>query len=186
MNLAEIYESTGRDAKGHLLREEAVRIRSEGDQDPTLAMIIHQSGMICLRSGRPQEALEHFQQSLQLRRSLFGQDHPEVAMAVGHLALAYLDLKDYPKVDESMEMAWSISMRVLGEEHPQTLQFLAERGLHLVTTGADGRLPEGLEMVRKAHSLAENLALDESVHEHLRSIRKAAEEIVRRRGGHVG
>jgi len=27
-------------------------------------------------------------------------------MAVGHLALAYLDLKDYPRVDESMEMAW--------------------------------------------------------------------------------
>lgn len=181
MDLAQIYEASGRDSKGLALREEAVDIRARGEQDFQLAMMFHQMAMICLASKRPQQALHRFQQSLQLRRSLFGEKHPETAVAVRQLALAYVDLQDHARAQEALQEAWTLSQQSLGADHPQTLQFQAERGLHLITTGAEDRLHEGLEMVRQAQSRAEELPFEEWVHDQLRKTRDAAEEISRGR-----
>jgi len=178
LDLARIFLRMERLAKSGQMLKVALRLQqAQGEQTLTLAVTHHQCGKVCLQRGNPEEALEHLQQSLAVRRSLLGANHPEVAVAVYELASAYLELEDYPQVNETMEMAWSLSQRSLGEDHPQTLQFLAERGLHLMTSGA--RVSEGLQMVRMAHSLAENQPFEERVHEHLRLTRKSAEEIAR-------
>ena len=49
--------------------------------------------------GRRSEAIEEMRESLQMRRDLLGNDHPDVAAGAANLALWLIDEKQYDEAD---------------------------------------------------------------------------------------
>lgn len=158
LDLARVYLRCNQLSRCEPLYSEALRLQETlGEADLALAVTLNQYGAVCQRLGRSQEAIEHLERSLQLRRSILGADHAQVATALHGLVAVYMDQEDYQKADEALEMAWRISDRALGPGHPKTLQYLTERGLNLIGMGKE-RAREGLALVRQAGQLSEDLA----------------------------
>ena len=75
------------------------------------------SSLYLLIRGRVNNSL---QQSLEMRKKLLGEKHPDVAISLNNLAKLHYSQKNYPKAEplyiESLEMA----TKLLGKEHPTT------------------------------------------------------------------
>ena len=180
LDLARIYLRTDQIRKCEPLYREALRLQeASGDEGLGLAVTLNQYGAVCQKLGRPQEAIQHLERSLALRRSILGADHAQVAISLRGLARVYLELEDGAKADEAMDMAWRINDRALGPHHPKTLQILVERGLNMMGMGP-ARAAEGLELVRKGDALAAVLPSNDPMRRDIRGFLATAEELYRR------
>lgn len=154
LDLARIYLRTERISKCEPLYREALKLQeASGEQDIGLAVNLNQYGAVCHKLGRSAEALQHLERSLELRRSILGADHAQVATAMHGLAKVYLDTEQDGKAEKILEQAWRITDRALGPDHPKTLQYLVERGTCLMGQGPERAL-EGVELVRQADRLS--------------------------------
>lgn len=157
LDLARIYLRTDRVPRCEPLYREALQIaRASGQKDLGLAVILNQYGAVRLRMGYPEDARALLEESLELRRSILGADHPQVATALHGLADVYSKLEEYEKVEEVLTLAGRLTERALGSDHPKTLQYLTERGVNLMGLGPD-RAREGLALVRRAYAKAQLL-----------------------------
>lgn len=112
LDLARIYLRNERHTKCEPLYKEALQMQEEqGNQDLGLAVTLNQYGAVCNRMGRHAEALEHLQRGLDLRRSILGADHPQVATGLHGLVALYTKLEQYEKADEALQQCWLISDR---------------------------------------------------------------------------
>jgi tetratricopeptide (TPR) repeat protein len=76
-----------------------------------------------LKSGPAQypQAKELVRQTLQMRQTALGEEHPETLTAMNNLAVTLWQMGDLPGARDMQEAVLTIRRRVLGEEHPDTL-----------------------------------------------------------------
>ena len=74
------------------------------------------------------EALEAARQSLELRRELFGNDHPQLAQGLNTLGRVLHVQGDYVAARSCYEQALAIREKALGPDHPETALTLSNLG----------------------------------------------------------
>ncbi len=114
------------------------------------ALLARNTGALRFVEGRYDEARTLFEHCLALRRTLFGENHPDVATALDHLGTATLRLG---KPDEALAFharAVEILERVLGAEHPSTAQAINNLG---TAYASQNNLDEAERLYRKALEL---------------------------------
>jgi len=151
--LALLFSETGNYAAAAHGFERALEIaRAVGDRVAT-ATITNNLALLCEATGRSEPALRLFQQALEMRREVLGDDHPDVAQSLNNLAAASLWLD--PATAKSLyERALEIRRRTLGAEHEDVAQSLNNLA-HLHQANGDFRAAEplfreALEIHRKA------------------------------------
>jgi tetratricopeptide (TPR) repeat protein len=65
-------------------------------------------------------AVRFAEQAANIRTRLLGDQHPDTATSLNHLALPYKSLGDYAKAEPLFRQALEIRKKVLGENHPVT------------------------------------------------------------------
>ena len=71
--------------------------------------------------GRYEEAEPLYLQALQLRRSLLGESHPDVASSRWNLAALYANQDRLAEAEPLLVQAVELYQQVLGNRHPHTL-----------------------------------------------------------------
>lgn len=74
---------------------------------------------------RYQEAVRAYEKALQLKRSIFGEKHREVAATLNSLAGVYVDLGEYAEAKARYELALAMYERNDGSQHPEVATVLA-------------------------------------------------------------
>ena len=65
--------------------------------------------------------MEYNEKSLNIRLSIFGECHPDVAMSYNNIGGVYYSQCDYAKALEYYEKSLEISLSIFGECHPDTV-----------------------------------------------------------------
>jgi len=105
-----------------------------GQDHPSVAQSHNNLGGLCFRTGRYGEAGEHFQQALAVWRRLGEGVRPLAATTLVNLGRTLLKLGERSAARDCLREAWSLRLRLLGEEHPDTQA--AARFLHEAEQGA--------------------------------------------------
>ncbi len=103
--------------------------------------------------GRYDEALSVFQQQLETRRRLLGEEHPDVALGSNDLGLFLHHKGDFSRAELLYREALRVGRRLLGPEHPYVATTLYNRAVLLQDkadyAGAEQLHREALAMHRK-------------------------------------
>ncbi len=75
-----------------------------------------------LKCGLSKEAMQLFQQILEARRRLLGNEHPDTLKVMNDLAKSFTVLGRYQEAMNLYKQALELQKRILGDEHPDTLQ----------------------------------------------------------------
>ncbi len=78
----------------------------------------HQMGVGLCRKGDYQNALKYIRSSLKIRKSLLGEEHPDVADSYNTLGGIYFYIQNYEEALKYFEQALDIRISCLGEAHP--------------------------------------------------------------------
>jgi serine/threonine-protein kinase len=105
-------------ADSALERALAILRAQQGDVRAELASALHLSAV-----GRDVSYLPRLREALELRRSLYGENHSAVAATLNDMALM-LEPFDPHAADTLLERAAAINERILGPDHAQTLTIL--------------------------------------------------------------
>ena len=133
--LATLYDEMGRLYAGRLDRGEAINYQQEQEtaidsfrkaidlqaatgQQWGLASSVDWLGYLYKSQGRYEEAEPLCLQSLELRRSLLGETHPDVATSLNNLALLYGSQGRYEEAEPLHLQALELFRSLLGETHP--------------------------------------------------------------------
>lgn len=103
--------------------ERALAIYSEvfGEKHPLIATTLDNIGVVWSHIDC-KKAVEFHKQALSMHCDFYGNKHPDVVRDLINLGGAFYCLKDYKKAKKYGLMAYEISVEILGENHPLTLQ----------------------------------------------------------------
>jgi tetratricopeptide (TPR) repeat protein len=175
------YALSGQEKEGveDLLRE-ALDLRTEllGKHFFT-AESMQNLGTFLSQHERPDEAIELFRKSLDMKREILGAIHPEVALGLDSLAGALQDAGHMDEAEKLFREAVEMQRKLLGDSHPnlgQTLNNLASvlkaRGDY---AGARDCLFEAVGICRRAMGPDH----EDTIHVEANARRLVSEEIVR-------
>jgi tetratricopeptide (TPR) repeat protein/predicted Ser/Thr protein kinase len=100
------------------------------DKQPLVEASIRQTiGNAYVDLGIYPEARNHIEISLNLRRRLLGEDHPDTVSALSDLAILYRDEGQYAQAEPLASKVFEIRRRLLGEQNPDTLDSMNALGL---------------------------------------------------------
>jgi len=85
-----------------------------------LALLLNQTGYFLHQQGRYGEAEPLYLQALVIKRSHFGEAHPDTAASLNNLAGLYLAQGRYEEAEPLFQQALEICRAQLGEAHPDT------------------------------------------------------------------
>jgi tetratricopeptide (TPR) repeat protein len=88
--------------------------KSQTDQ----ADVLNKKVMVLYEKGAYAEAVPLAMQALNLRESMLGPKHPNVAVSLNNLGLLYASLEDFPKAEKLYLRALDILQAHLGSNHP--------------------------------------------------------------------
>ena len=71
-----------------------------------------------------EQALQHYQGALRIRRESLPVDHPDLAISYYNLALVHIDQLDYERAWSELQQALAIQRTKLPDNHPDLLQTL--------------------------------------------------------------
>jgi tetratricopeptide (TPR) repeat protein len=120
----------GQYAESHRWLDQALDLfQREDNPDQELnAWLWHDLGSILSRQGRRREALELDKRTLDLRRKVLGEEHPDTAFSFFNIGMSYLQLNDLEMGLDLSTRALDIRRKVLGGEHPDTAASLESMG----------------------------------------------------------
>lgn len=116
-NLALLYTAQGRYTEAEPLFQYAINILEELKEELRLAKSLNALGFLYANQGRYNEAETLFLRSLELRKRLLGENHPDVAKLLNNLAAIYEKQKRFREAENYQRQALDIKKRRLGE-HP--------------------------------------------------------------------
>lgn len=104
----------------HLIEKGTVTIdeQTNNSYKDHLATSINNFGNLLGSQSNDLKALELFNRSLAIWESIYGQDHPKVALSYNNIGWVYNKLGDYTQALEKFQKALEIFKRVLGLNHP--------------------------------------------------------------------
>jgi serine/threonine-protein kinase len=123
-----------------------------GDQDPKVALSLHNLAHVQLRRGRHDEAAESFRESLAIRRAVYGDEHPLVAMTQVYLAGELVALGRRREGEDLYRQALAQQRKLLGDYHPDVRVTLRELA---ASRQQDGDHDEAVALLREALAIAE-------------------------------
>ena len=98
-------------------------------ESKSLAYLLVCVGYYLVDQGRYGEAEPYYQQSLEMKRKLLGNEHPSVASSLNNLAALYESQGKYEEAEPYYQQSLEMSRKLLGNEHPSvpsSLNNLAE------------------------------------------------------------
>ena len=154
---ADPYHTRGEDLTAReILDQGATRISRElSDQPDVQAAVMDAIGTVNLGLGRDEAAAPLLEQSLALRRQVFGTDSLEVAESLEHLAQLQDDRSDPATAASHLRKALAIRRRRQGENHIAVARTLNQLGQTLVNKGVS---PETTPEIEKVHQEALDIA----------------------------
>ncbi|XP_078370488.1 uncharacterized protein LOC144654274 isoform X2 [Oculina patagonica] len=115
--------------------------------EEALAQNCFDLGVIQHNRGNYPEALELKKRALDIRRKVFGEEHPETAVSYHSVGVTQHSLGDYISALESVKRALDIRRKVFGEEHSETADSYHSVG---ITQHSLGDYTSALESVKRA------------------------------------
>ena len=92
-----------------------------------LAAALNNVGAQCACRGRFADAVSHLDRALALKRRLLGPAHPDVAVTLHNLAVAWRRHGDATRAGALLAEAEALFVAALGDTHPRTLRCRAQR-----------------------------------------------------------
>jgi tetratricopeptide (TPR) repeat protein len=90
----------------------------------TTARLLSQLGYYLNDKGDYARALPLYEQALEIRQTVLGENHPDTASSLNNLAMLYYSEGDYARALPLFEQALAIRQTVSGENHPETASSL--------------------------------------------------------------
>ena len=87
-------------------------------ESKSLAYLLVCVGYYLNQQGRYREAEPYYQQSLEMRRKLLGNEHPDVATSLNNLAGLYDSQGKYEEAEPYYQQSLAMMRKLLGNEHP--------------------------------------------------------------------
>ncbi len=100
----------------------------DGRNAPLAARIANDMGVVYLKLGRFDLALENIGRGFELRSSYFGPRHPAVASSYNNLGNLYLDMEQYEKALENFGRSLEIRRAYYGASHPAVMTTINDMG----------------------------------------------------------
>ena len=98
------------------------RIFDSRDKDTDILKSRSNIANNCLKLGRYKEAMQLFQQILEARQRLLGDEHPDTLKVMNNLAKSLTKHGRYQEAMHLDKQTLELRKRILGDEHPDTLQ----------------------------------------------------------------
>ncbi len=134
-------------------RHARVALERAGDAaGPRAGALFNNLGVLHEHAGEYDEARAAHERARQIATDLFGEDHPEVTIALLNLATIDYEMADYARARSTLERIVEIQERNLGPEHPDVAPALANLATVLDKTG---HAVEGRALARRALAIEE-------------------------------
>jgi serine/threonine protein kinase len=138
-SLGKLHKVHGDFAEAETLFQQALdlRVRHLGEADEAVAHTRVELGETLKYIGRPTEALAQFEAALSALEALHGPRHESVAIVLGCMAETLRD-SDPERAVSLYDQALDIRRELLGDDHPITVQTLADVGVVQTSLGDPG------------------------------------------------
>ncbi|MFT4538568.1 MAG: serine/threonine protein kinase [Planctomycetota bacterium] len=100
--------------------------------------IANMLGLAFLDIGHFEKACELVSQALDLRQSVFDDNHPDVLKSLNDLGIAQIGVREFKKAEENLRMAFEGRLRVLGDDNLDTVRSASWLG-HVLLQREDPR-----------------------------------------------
>jgi tetratricopeptide (TPR) repeat protein len=146
----------GQYAESQQWLEEAQRLLASHVQaEPELeAWILNDRGTVAAKQGDSRQALKFYERSLEIRKDILGEGHPDTAMSLDNLGATYHQQGDSKQALVLHQEAFEIRERVLGHNHRQTAISLNNLGS---TYRSLGDLKQALALHQQAFEIRERV-----------------------------
>jgi CHAT domain-containing protein len=115
-------------AGSYEIQVEELRVATDTDRALHDARKRFEEALKLQRAGKYDEALPLAERALEIRETLLGTEHHDVAAAIGCLASIYLGRGEYVKAEPLFKRAIDIRVKTLGNDHPDTAASLSNLG----------------------------------------------------------
>ncbi|KAJ5902117.1 P-loop containing nucleoside triphosphate hydrolase protein [Penicillium taxi] len=93
------------------------------------ASLLHEAGWFALKKGNFPDSEKMAQKSTEVRKELFGQEHPDTLNSTANLASTYRNQGRWNEAEKLEVQVMNTRKQVLGPEHPDTLSSMANLAL---------------------------------------------------------
>lgn len=123
--LALLLDQMGEVQRARRLYEQALDLYDGLHDHEQHPMLLHQLAALCWTSGDRTDAIKYYQKAIDTTTQLHGENHPEVAVAINNLGVAYIQMENYAMAEYLNMQALSIRERCFGAHHPDVAQSMA-------------------------------------------------------------
>ena len=125
----------------------AYNLGNEPGADSMQAMIHLGMGINARKLKAYDRAAEHYQKSLDLRRTIYPPQHPDIAHSLNHFASLYYDQRRYEEALPYAEESYQMRRSIFGEQHPETIASLSNLSRNLLHLGKYELARENYEVI---------------------------------------
>ncbi len=145
--MGEAYRGLGLFGKAELILGRAVELREQAlePDDPSTLLSKNRLANLYARTGRYDDALRLFEETLAAQRRVLGAEHAQTLQSMNDLAFWYGEKGRLREAELLHEETLEIRRRVLGAEHADTLWTLNDLA---ILYGREGRYAEAEELLR--------------------------------------
>jgi tetratricopeptide (TPR) repeat protein len=86
---------------------------------PDIATTLNNIGNVCFANGEYDQALQHFERTLDIFKISLPSEHPSIAKTYYNMGLAYFNKDDYQRSLVFLNRAASIYLNTLSPDHPE-------------------------------------------------------------------
>ena len=113
----------------HMRALEVLQKLNPQSPTPEIADSFNKLGNVFFNSGKIEEAREYFQKSLDMRKILYGQRHPNVAALLSNLGSVHSEMGDLETARDFFQRSHVLREENYGEVHPHVADSLSNLGI---------------------------------------------------------
>ena len=127
-------------------------IEADLEETREVIIILNLNGLISVKSGSYEEALERFETALSASVKILGDKHPDTANCLRNIGMTYFYMGDYQDAIEHFKKSKSIWEKVLYHNHPDIATSYSDIGMGYILIGD---YPDALANFAKSKSIRE-------------------------------
>ena len=112
-----LYQQGAYDRAEQFFREALEMVETFGPKDTRVAMVLNNLANLCHNQGKLDEAEQHYQRALDIRREQYGPDHPFVAQSLNNMASLYRELGRLDEAETFLQKVLTIAEAIVGPDH---------------------------------------------------------------------